>query len=177
MPRRLPRVLPQLRAQYNPNITQALCRTAALCRADEAFLTELAREAYGCRIPLKPGARELLERFRQAGEPMALVTACVPDLCRAVLARHGLEPYFERIIFCQELGLEKGSPEVFLRSARLLNAAPEECTLYDDSPSACAAARQAGLTVIGVYDPFYDHCRQEMAAICHQYVTGLESLL
>ncbi|MEA5049141.1 MAG: tRNA lysidine(34) synthetase TilS [Eubacteriales bacterium] len=37
-------LVPLLRT-YNPNITEALCRTAALCAADDALLTELADEA------------------------------------------------------------------------------------------------------------------------------------
>jgi len=37
-------LLPLLKA-YNPNIVEALCKTAALCAADDAFLAHLAEEA------------------------------------------------------------------------------------------------------------------------------------
>lgn len=137
----------------------------------------MAWEAYSRHIPLKPGAAALLEQFRQAGEPMALVSACQPQLCQAVLARHGLEGYFQRLIFCQDMGLEKREPEVFLRSAALLGVLPNQCTMYEDSPSACAAAWTAGLEVVGVYDPFYDLYQEEMGRLCHRYVYSLEELL
>lgn len=55
---------------------------------------------------------------------MALLTACVPELCRAALARHRLKGYFRQIIFVQELGLEKRNPEAFTRSLALLGPRP-----------------------------------------------------
>ena len=137
----------------------------------------MAREEYRRHIPLQPGAAALLAQFHRAGEDMALVSACVPQLCRAVLERHNLEHYFQKLIFCQELGLEKRDPEVFLRSAALLGVAPSQCTMYEDSPSACAAAKEAGMEVVGVYDPFYGLYQEEMRRLCHRYVYSLEELL
>ena len=80
----------------------------------EAIMAEwldMARDAYARQVPMKPGAEAFLARCAAAGEPMALLTACVPELCRAALARHRLEGYFRQIIFVQELGLEKRNPE------------------------------------------------------------------
>ena len=79
----------------------------------EAIMAEwldMARDAYARQVPMKPGAEAFLARCAAAGEPMALLTACVPELCRAALARHRLEGYFRQIIFVQELGLEKRNP-------------------------------------------------------------------
>ena len=88
----------------------------------EAIMAEwldMARDAYARQVPMKPGAEAFLARCAAAGEPMALLTACVPELCRAALARHRLEGYFRQIIFVQELGLEKRNPEAFTRSLAL----------------------------------------------------------
>ena len=68
----------------------------------EAIMAEwldMARDAYARQVPMKPGAEAFLARCAAAGEPMALLTACVPELCRAALARHRLEGYFRQIIF------------------------------------------------------------------------------
>lgn len=137
----------------------------------------LAWEAYAHQVPLKPGAREFLEQCRAAGEGMALLTACVPELCRAALERHGLTSYFSDVIFVQEMGLAKGTPEVFLRAAARLGVEPSACTMYDDSPAACAAAKAAGMDVVGVYDPFYGHRTEELRQICRRYITGFPELL
>jgi beta-phosphoglucomutase-like phosphatase (HAD superfamily) len=136
----------------------------------------LAGDAYH-HVPLKPGAAEFLARCHAEGAPMAIVTACVPDLCRIALARHGLDGYFQTVIFAQELGLEKRDPQVFHRSAKLLDASPETCTLYEDAPANCAAAKAAGMRVVGVYDPLYHKYEQEMRATCDRYIESFEELL
>lgn len=102
---------------------------------------------------MKPGAEAFLARCAAAGEPMALLTACVPELCRAALARHRLEGYFRQIIFVQELGLEKRNPEAFTRSLALLGAEAGDCTLFEDSPAPAGAAQAVGIRAVGVFGP------------------------
>ena len=118
-----------------------------------------------------------LARCAAAGEPMALLTACVPELCRAALARHRLEGYFRQIIFVQELGLEKRNPEAFTRSLALLEAEAGDCTLFEDSPGACRAAQAVGIRAVGVFDPFYASYEAEMRGFCDRYITSFTELL
>lgn len=138
---------------------------------------ELARDAYAHHVPLKPGAGEFLRRCREAGEEMALVTACVPGLCQAVLRRHGLEPFFSHRFFAQELGLEKRDPRYFQTVLAHLDLPPEACVLFEDSPGACHTARESGIRVVGVYDPFYETSQDEIRACSHRYIRSFEELL
>lgn len=137
----------------------------------------MAWDAYANKVPLKPGAREFLSLCAERGERMALVTACVPSLCQAALTRHGLTDTFEKIIFAQELGLEKRNPEVFLRSAALLGVEPADCLFFEDGPGNCAAAKSVGMTVVGIYDSFYESRQEELRQICHRYIRSFEELL
>lgn len=137
---------------------------------------EGAGEAYA-QVELKPGAAAFLELCRAAGKPMALLTACVPELCRIALARHGLEPYFKTLLFVQEMGLEKRNPEVYRRAAARLAVPPQACTLYEDAPHNCAAARSVGMRVVGVYDRFYAKYEGEMRRVCDRYLTDFRELL
>ncbi len=139
--------------------------------------TQLGREAYLSQVPAKPGALDFLEQCRRQGETMALLTACVPQFCRAALERLDMGKYFSRLIFVQELGMVKKDPATFVHVLKELGAAPEESTLYEDSPGACAAAKAAGLTVVGVYDPFYARYEDELKALCHRYIHGFPELL
>ena len=122
-------------------------------------------------------ARALLERCRKEGTPMAVLTSCIPELCRAALARHRLEGYFRQIIFVQELGLEKRNPEAFTRSLALLGAEAGDCTLFEDSPGACRAAQAVGIRAVGVFDPFYASYEAEMRGFCDRYITSFTELL
>ena len=138
---------------------------------------ELIGEAYGKRIPLKAGAKPFLERCAARGASMALVTACVPELCHTVLERHGLDRFFPQILFAQELGVDKRSPAIFRRVAEMLGVEPRDCVLFDDSLSACKAAKAAGMTVVGVYDPFFQDSKADMRELCDQYISGFPDLL
>ena len=146
----------------------------------EAIMAEwldLARDAYARQVPLKPGARAFLEACARRGEPMALLTACVPELCQAALERHGLTGFFTRIVYVQELGVEKRDPRAFTQALELLGVESEACTMYEDSPGACRAAKAVGLTVVGVYDPFCACYEDEMRALCDGYIHSFEELL
>ena len=136
----------------------------------------LARDAYEFHTPLKEGAADYLELCRSRG-PVCLVTASVPQLCRLVLRRHGLTDRFHRIVYAQELGLEKRDPQFFPQVCRLLETPAEDCILFDDAPDNCAAAKDCGMTVIGVYDPAFAHREKEMAAVCDRYIRSFAQLL
>ena len=137
----------------------------------------LARGLYEREVELKAGASELLERCRAAGREMAIFTACRPELCRIVLERFGLGPYFRHVVYAEEIGLEKHDPRCFARLSELLGAPPEDCVLFDDSPYNCATARASGYRTVGVYDAFYTHRQEQLRRASTRYVRGLEELL
>jgi len=146
------------------------------CEEIIAEWMDLAKDAYHS-VPLKPHVREYLDRCKAAGHRMVIFTACVPEHCRAALAHHGLDPYFEQIIFAQELGVDKKSPEIFKKVAQMLGVTPKECVLFDDSLSACKAAKAAGMTVVGVHDDFFHDSQTDMRELCDQFISGFGDLL
>ena len=99
------------------------------------------------------------------------------DLQRAGALSHCPEKYFERIIFAQQLGLEKKQPELWLAAAKETNVRPEDCTIFDDSLAACWGARAAKMRVVGVYDGFFAQDEKEMRAFCDVYIKSFEELL
>ena len=147
------------------------------CEEIIAEWMELAADKYSTQVPLKPHVKEYLDKCRDAGHRMAVFTACVPEHCRAAMARHGLEPYFERVIYAQELGVDKKSPAIFRKVAESLGVRPRECVLFDDSLSACKAAKAAGMTVVGVHDGWFSDTSVDMREVCDQYIRDFGELL
>ena len=146
------------------------------CEEIIAEWMDLAADRYH-HVPLKPGVQAYLDRCRAVGHPMAVFTACVPEHCRSAMEHLGLTPYFERVIYAQELGVDKRSPAIFRRVARELGVRTRECVLFDDSLSACKAAKAAGMTVVGVHDGWFSDTSVDMREVCDQYIRDFGELL
>jgi len=140
---------------------------------------ELARDHYANHLPLKPGAKELLETLVQKGEKISIVTSCMPHLCAAALERHHIHDLFHSIHYSHLMDIEKSDPELFRIVARLEKLDPQECILFDDSPDYLAAAKEAGWQVWGVRDSLFDYRAQEIISICgaQQYLQSLSSYI
>ena len=181
------RGLPYTRAYYEgvahtifplaAKFTKEFCH---LPESEEAIMAEwmdMAGDLYGTSVPVKPGVRAYLEKLRDAGERMMVVTSAVPVHCRTALTHLGLMPYFERIVFAQELHREKKDPALWRLVAETAGVSPEDCTLYDDSVEACRGAKAAGMRAVGVYDPFFAATETEMRAVCSRYIRSFEELV
>jgi beta-phosphoglucomutase family hydrolase len=111
---------------------------------------ELYREMAGSRIEqmLLPGLRAFLDRYRAV--PMAVASNAEPENVAFVLDRAGLRPYFRVVVDGRQVIHPKPHPDVYLRAAALLEVAPANCIVMEDSPTGVAAAKAAGMRVIGV---------------------------
>jgi beta-phosphoglucomutase family hydrolase len=111
---------------------------------------ELYREMLGDRIEdaLVPCLRTFLERYR--GAPLAVATNAEPANVNFVLDRAGLRGYFRVVVDGHQVSRPKPHPEIYLRAAELLEIAPLDCIVLEDSPTGVAAARAAGMRVAGI---------------------------
>lgn len=146
------------------------------CEEIIAEWMELAKDSYD-HVPLKPHVREYLERCKAAGHRMAIFTACVPEHCETAVGRHGLDRYFERIIYAQHLGADKKSPAIFRQAAELLGVKTRECVFFDDSLAACKGAKAAGMTVVGIQDDYHHGLEADMREICDRFIRDFGELL
>ena len=137
----------------------------------------LAYDAYALTIPLKPGALELLDKLREEGRDMALLTAGLPELAKAALLRHKLEVYFRGLFFAQDVGLEKKDPKVYHIAADQFGVSSADSVLVEDAPHNCMAARAAGFRVVGIYDDFYAQQWDRVIKNSDRAVKSLHELL
>lgn len=134
---------------------------------------ELAKDNYA-HVALKPHVREYLEKLRAQGERMAVFTSCVPAHCKTALAVHDLNRCFERVIFAQELGMDKSDPAHFRQGDRSCSASRRRSAFSSTTRSSPAAApRASGMTVIGVYDRFSRARRTK----CRSFATASSATL
>lgn len=97
------------------------------------------------------GARELLERLRERGTPIGLVSNSPLRFVQRSIEIVGFETHFDVILSAHEVAAPKPAPDPYLEACRRLGVGPGPSVVaLEDSPTGVAAARAAGLTVIGV---------------------------
>ncbi len=96
-----------------------------------------------------PGLTGVLERLREMGIPLALVSSTSTYLIEAALQRLGLTDFFPVVIGGDMVRRRKPDPEPYQTAMRLLNARAEECLIVEDSPVGIRAGKAAGGTVVG----------------------------
>lgn len=122
----------------------------------EQYLAEreaLVRTACTTARPM-PGAIALIDALHARGIPLAIGTSSSRDLCRIKLAAQAFGSRFHTITCSDDAGVlaAKPAPDIFLKAAEGLAAAPERCLVFEDTPNGVAAARAAGMEVIAVVD-------------------------
>jgi HAD superfamily hydrolase (TIGR01509 family) len=96
------------------------------------------------------GARELLDRL-QGRVPIGLVSNSPLRFVRRSIELAGFQDFFDVVLSAHEVEAPKPAPDPYLEACRRLGVEPgPEVVALEDSPTGVAAARAAGLTVIGI---------------------------
>ena len=106
----------------------------------------------GGRLPVKPGAREILTALRERGIPLALASSTRTEAVRRELGEAGLLDFFKVVVGGDKVARSKPDPEVFLTAAEMLGVPPELCLVVEDAVSGAEAGRAGGMKVACVGD-------------------------
>jgi HAD superfamily hydrolase (TIGR01509 family) len=115
---------------------------------DELHDLVMAEALYG--VDPRPGALELLDALRDAGIPVAVASNSARDFLDRVLHTAGVAERFAVTVAGDEVEHPKPAPDIYLEACRRLGADPARSVGLEDSPTGAAAAKAAGLFVVGV---------------------------
>ena len=125
-------------------------------------------------VPLKPGARSLLEYCAAKGIRRAVVTSSRQESAERKLANAGLRTFFEFVLGGDRIVNGKPHPEVYLTACRTLGETPADCLALEDSDHGVVAAHNAGLRVIQVPDLLPPSA--EVLALGHEVLPSLAAV-
>lgn len=103
-------------------------------------------------IPLKKGARELLDFLQEKEYKIGVATSTRRNLTEERFDQVGFMPYFDEIVCGDDLEKGKPNPEIYLKTCEKLEVKPEEAVAIEDSKNGILAAESAGMQVIMVPD-------------------------
>ncbi len=116
--------------------------------AIEREIAEIMHAHYLAGAPLRIGARELVQALH-GRVALAVATNTTASLVRVALEASGLG-VLRTVVSGLDMGRTKPAPDVYLEACRALGVAPADAVAFEDSPTGCRSAAEAGLFVVGV---------------------------
>ncbi|MDR0403639.1 MAG: HAD family phosphatase [Treponema sp.] len=103
-------------------------------------------------IPHRPGLTALLDRLDALGIPKAVATSTERKRALWKLEKAGVADRFGVLVCGDEVRRGKPAPDIFLKAAERLNAAPADCVGFEDSPAGLTGLADAGIRSVFVKD-------------------------
>ncbi len=129
-----------------------------LTAAEFAEERDRALEALFQTVLPTRGALALTAHLRAHGVSQAIATS---SLRHSMAAKHRSNPdwfdSFEAIVTAEDVPEGKPAPDIFLEAARRMGARPEDCLVFEDAPAGVQGALAAGMWVIAIPEPGYEH--------------------
>jgi pseudouridine-5'-monophosphatase len=118
-------------------------------------LYEPLLEGLFAKVPLMPGAEELVHALHSRAVPQAVATSSRLRLFELKSKPHAFFARFGAVVCGDdpEVKAFKPAPDIFLAAAARLGKSPSECVVIEDSPAGVTAARRAGMQVIALPAP------------------------
>ena len=116
--------------------------------AKEMFMERTKKDG----VPLKPGARELLQFLKINGWRIGLASSTSGDTVKNELQTVGLYDFFEVVVSGEMVRESKPHPEIYFKACELLDVDPKQAIAVEDSKNGVRSAAMAGMKVILVPD-------------------------
>jgi beta-phosphoglucomutase family hydrolase len=108
------------------------------------------RSIYADDIQPVQGLISFLVALRQNSILTAVATSAPKSNLDFVMSKLSIEGYFDILVDSDAIVRGKPDPEIYLKTASLLNKEPRHCIVFEDSLSGIQAAKRAGMRVVGL---------------------------
>ncbi|MBX9706171.1 MAG: HAD family phosphatase [Gammaproteobacteria bacterium] len=104
------------------------------------------------KLPVCPGVVKLITEASKHVQIGLCTGAHRGDIAKLLpyLDQGRLQHYFKTIVTSDDVKHTKPDPEGYLKAAKALGVAPENCLVIEDSPTGIAAGKAADMTVLAV---------------------------
>lgn len=113
----------------------------------EELYREVVRE---WKIAALPGVESWLQELGDAGIPCVIASSTHRENIATALEMLGIGHYFAAIVSAEDVTRGKPDPQVFLEAANRIGVEPGNGIVFEDALVGIAAAKAAGMKVVGV---------------------------
>lgn len=103
-------------------------------------------------VELKKGVAQMLPYLKEKGIKIGLATSTVRERAKKHLENHGIDIYFDKLIFGDMVKNGKPAPDIYLKACEELDVSPKETIAVEDSINGIKSAAAGGLYPVMVID-------------------------
>lgn len=111
---------------------------------------DLFRTEFLPKLKAFPGAREMVERLLDHGHELVVATSAGEESMKALLEQAGLDDLFHLRTSSDDAEESKPAPDIVHAALQRAGASAMDAVMIGDTPYDVAAARNAGVPIIGV---------------------------
>jgi HAD superfamily hydrolase (TIGR01509 family) len=108
---------------------------------------------------------------------IAVASSSNTEAVRMVLEKLGIKNLFDVIVSGDQIVKQKPSPEIFLKTAQLLNTRPSDCIVIEDAEKGILAAQSAGMKSIAVPNKHTIRNNFKNATYIIKDLSGIEGII
>ncbi len=97
-----------------------------------------------------PGLLDFMQKGRDRGRSLALVTNAPVENVEAILLALELDAFFDEVVLSDEVGPVKPDPAPYKAALDKFGISPEEALAFEDSTSGIASSVAAGIPTVGI---------------------------
>ncbi len=139
-------------------------------------MKEYMLDAYFYTIPAKANVISVLEKLKQGGASLNVLTASPHITLDACLKRLGMYELFDNVWSCDDFNTTKADPNIYRMAAQRMGRTVEEVLFLDDNYNADKTAKEAGMQVCGVFDPSSKEYVEEIKSVSDYYIFDFAEL-
>jgi HAD superfamily hydrolase (TIGR01509 family) len=124
---------------------------------------------YRDEIPFKEGVKAYLQKLKENGCSIHVLTASPHKMVDPCLKRLGVFDWFDNVWSCDDFGTTKSNPQIYLDAVGRIGCTVEDAVFFDDNINAVVTAKKAGLSTVGVYDATGEDFKEELTALADAY--------
>ena len=133
-------------------------------------------DAYTNKIPLKPHVAETLQKLKEAGNTLHVLTASPHMFIDPCLCRCGIFDLFDTVWSIDDFHHSKAQTELYDEVVTALGAAREECLFLDDNLVCLTTAKKAGIPSVGVFDETSREMAEDIKRVADRYIMDFSEL-
>jgi HAD superfamily hydrolase (TIGR01509 family) len=118
---------------------------------------ERFKHTFESQIKLRSGAKELLNLLSGNGFKIGLYSPNQRSVIETSLRKCGVIKFFDLIVSREDIEKPKPDPEGYLLAAKKLNVKPENCLVFEDTPTGFTSAVNAGMKVVVLNNPYLEN--------------------